>query len=149
MHYLLVGTELIEQVVFWVVVRRSLHDHESAIFPLSQPLIEPAAPFGGGSGVRKSFGRRAATSTPTPTKRTPEIIQLTSWISSDKLAKLGFLLYPLTIPWMENMHFGTDKSTKLRTQMLKGAHIAPTQMVTLRLITRIKERNATSQVCGL
>ena len=47
------------------------------------------------------------------------------------------------------MHFGTDKSTKLRTQMLKGARIAPTQMVTLRLITRIKERNATSQVCAL
>ena len=114
-------------------------------FPLSQPLIEPAAPFGGGSGVRKSFGRRAATST--RTKHTPEIIQLTSWISSDKLAKLGFLLYPLIIPWMENMHFGTDKSTKLRTQTLKGAHIAPTQMITLGLITRIKKRNATSQVC--
>ena len=44
------------------------------------------------------------------------------------------------------MHFGTGKSTKLRTQMLKGAHTAPTQMVSLGLITRIKERNATSQV---
>lgn len=44
------------------------------------------------------------------------LLHFDSWTSSEELARLNFLLYPLT-PWMENIHFGTAKPTKLRTQV--------------------------------